>query len=388
MDLDDKSTLHRNPHFQSPLPNSLANDRLASDSSLNYKNYKNKSWKRFFVVENVYSRIALAWTILQLVLISILELVILVVNKQNYNKLTSVATLNSTRDLDLLGLEKNASALTVYHSLFIVAQFFQLLLAFDGIYNRSIIQIVSTTCFNLICCAYSVVQSFQAFDIFHKAKGLILGSNHPTFTLEIIVIVLMVIFSIGWIFLSFKLYRVFGWEIFKDLGADKTVKDQLFVYHIFLMLLKLDVFFFIGFTVQYLILVISYAQSNTTIDMWVHGCIAMPSALILLIIAYLAVHKESNILMAALLLGLSTGIGYLISKIIDVTTSPSDSRKYVGAKNSLASFEIITTLLAVATFIVAIMCYKNFGKGLMELFNKKKGNSKEGGRSLLTPELI
>jgi hypothetical protein len=46
------------------------------------------------------------------------------------------------------------------------------------------------------------------------------------------------------------LYREFGWEIFKSLGGDPRQKSRYRWQQILITLLKLDWFFFVGFTVQ------------------------------------------------------------------------------------------------------------------------------------------
>ena len=92
--------------------------------------------------------------------------------------------------------------------------------------------------------------------------------------------------------------------------------------------------------------------------------------------------------MSITLIAFSGGIGYLISKLVDVITNTTP--KYEGSKKSLTFFgefhalrsfclgmhwfcsclrfsaEVITLALSIATFVVAILNFRNFGKGLKE----------------------
>ncbi|KAI8825647.1 uncharacterized protein EV422DRAFT_135073 [Fimicolochytrium jonesii] len=325
-----------------------------------------------WIPKDPWAKAAVIWATVQLLIIVLLEAIVLKKHADNNDQLKLA-----------LGQDKNAianaSALTIYHALFMVAQVFQWVLAADAVHTYSMIEMVSTTLFNCALFAYAGMQYKQAKDIadgisrspnFEATTGLL--NAHPASTMEIIIVCAMGFFVVGWIVLSQRLYRVFGWSIFKELGADISVRNRLKLYHIYLMLLKLDVFFFIGFDVQYLILVILSGNSGgSPNEKWIHGFGAIPFTLVLLVIAYMAVRRESKILMTATLLGLSGGIGYLISKLVDVLRK-GDQPKYSGSKNSLTFFEAITLGMCVATFIFALLTFRNFGKGLKEQLSKSR----------------
>jgi len=50
---------------------------------------------------------------------------------------------------------------------------------------------------------------------------------HPSKNIEISIIVLMFLFCVGWIVVTLRLYKVFGWNVFKQLGADIGVRSKL-----------------------------------------------------------------------------------------------------------------------------------------------------------------
>jgi len=227
---------------------------------------------------------------------------------------------------------------------------FQFVLVSDAIMNENILQIISQTFFVFVCLGYSIVQYFQ--DELQAAQRI-----------EIAIIVLMIIFALGWVLLTYRLHREFGWTIFKSYGADIKILNSLRMYHAFLVLLKLDVFFFIGFSVQYLVLVL---RNNSSIsEIYIHGLLAFPATFALLIVAYIAIHQESRVLMSMSLIGLSVGIGYMITKLVDLATNQTHN-KFLGARKSLAWFESFTLFLAILTYILAILNFSLFGLGFRE----------------------
>ncbi|KAJ3229462.1 hypothetical protein HDU78_009022 [Chytriomyces hyalinus] len=136
------------------------------------------------------------------------------------------------------------------------------------------------------------------------------------------------------------------------------------------MLLKIDVFFFVSFVVQYVLL----AFPEDGIPKTVTAIFSPIGVVALLFIAYYAVTRESNVLMTFLLIGLSGGIGYLVDRVIDIWTV-SDITRYKSCKISLTMFTTVTILVSLATFGVAVLNFLNFGKGLMSELNNKKGGS-------------
>ena len=105
------------------------------------------------------------------------------------------------------------------------------------------------------------------------------------------------------------------------------------------MLLKFDVFFFIGFSFQYIFLVIMRPDNQeSSTELWVHALLATPCSVGLIIVSYLAVRRENRYLMYATLLGLLVMIGYLLSKLADIYGANATTSKFVGSRNSLTWF--------------------------------------------------
>jgi len=85
-----------------------------------------------------------------------------------------------------------------------------------------------------MCLVYSIIQHRQTKDIFEKINKSIGNEivedlnlhNNNTMILMKINIGMMVIFTIGWWYITFKLYKIFGWNVFKQIGADISLKGK------------------------------------------------------------------------------------------------------------------------------------------------------------------
>jgi uncharacterized membrane protein len=99
-------------------------------------------------------------------------------------------------------------------------------------------------------------------------------------------------------------------------------------------LLKFDVYFFLGFSFQFAILVIEIQRDNI-----IHLAIAIPGTIILLALAYYAVRRENKWLVYATLAAFVSGIGYLASKLSDIYIA--NDRRFESSKNSSTLFSTI-----------------------------------------------
>ncbi|KAJ3273620.1 hypothetical protein HDV01_004229 [Terramyces sp. JEL0728] len=279
-----------------------------------YEKPKPKGW----IPDNKWSRYLLQLSFLQAIIISAFELFIAIQYRQFLD-----SNLYAYRDTDQIpNVYKNGAALTVYHGLFIVAQLFQLLLTADALKETSLIQLVTTFAFNFALFVYSIMQSVQAQSWANSVASILPGINaHPTAAPEVILIVLFLISLLGSGYLTWKLYYVFGWTIYKELGCDLVVRNVTYLYHIY-------------------------------------------------------VRKENKYLVYLTLAGLLTGFGYLISKLWNIWVDKEP--RFDSSKNSLTFFIAITMLLVIATMAVAWQNMTYFGKGLLHPLESQETFSDEG----------
>jgi len=212
------------------------------------------------------------------------------------------------------------------------------------------------------------MQLNQASNVVNESIALPNGFVvHPTETYEIVVIVFMSIFATVWAYLAYKLYNLFGWKLYKEIGADVTMMKSLKLYHIYMMLLKLDVFFFFGFDIQFLVLVLINGRPGTP-DAVVHMALVIPCTIALLTTAFYAVQKESKNLTILALIGFFAGTVFLIERLVDVFTNTDG--KYLNSKKSISFFISLTIAMCTMTFIALVLNYRRFGKGLKEKLNR------------------
>lgn len=106
-----------------------------------------------------------------------------------------------------------------------------------------------TRIFNALLLAYSAIQITEIRAIFPPdQKGVF--SRVPVTVLTDIIPIVTGIAQIAYIGLGWKIYTEFGWKLYKLLGADRRIKKMYAQYQIFESLLKFDVFFWLGFSIQ------------------------------------------------------------------------------------------------------------------------------------------
>lgn len=267
------------------------------------------------------------------------------------------------------GGSSNTRNLPIYLIIFILSQVFQILLVLDALIAKNTIEIIGFVCFNFCCALYSVVQIYQLNDIW--SRFIETYKNYPDLihrkegifsSLRIYLIILSVVislFEIVYIWLALKLYHQFRWSIYKYTGADIAVQRIYRSYHIFLLFVKLDVFFFLGFALQFLLLVLREQDLEMGLTIF-----AIPITMIILYMGYYAVKNEKEIHMRVFLVTLVLALIYFIFKITRIYTDPKRKTEYEKIRIFLTTFAALSVVVTVMTLIYGYMCWRNFGKGL------------------------
>ncbi|KAI0768519.1 hypothetical protein BD413DRAFT_479103 [Trametes elegans] len=252
----------------------------------------------------------------------------------------------------------------VYLSIFALAHVFQFAMALDAVWARNVLQFISLAIFNALFLLYAIIQITEINAVSIQSTSGI--SDIPIHTLAVIIPIVIVVAEVAYIALGWKIYTEFGWKVYKFLGADRRIKTMFAHHQIFLCLVKFDLFFWVGFSVQFIWLVLNKNNAEYYLT-----CAALPLSLVVLVEGHLAARHESKWMMLSFMTGCAGAMVYFVYKLVKVLRF-RETATFSEVWQTLTTFSIIAIILLIITSIFAYLVMSNFGRGLKEQISKNR----------------
>ncbi|KAI1378768.1 hypothetical protein F4677DRAFT_378606 [Hypoxylon crocopeplum] len=266
--------------------------------------------------------------------------------------------------------ESQLKTIPTFLGLLMLGFIYDIVLVWDALRMKNTIQVIGLCVANLAFLVYGALQidqihqainrlrSYNAFDdldVWDEVQGELIA-------IPCIIALVTVIIS----FIAWKLYQEFAWDILKHIGADYRMKKRFLHYQVYIALLKFDFFFFVGFTIQFLVVV--GGKTNTEFGL---TAAAIPVTIAILLCAAWFTRREWKFGMIIVMILYLGGLTYFIYKLARIY-DPFEKQFYMPVRKSLTAFAVLTIILIILTIINALVCMFNFGKGLKQHLNSPR----------------
>ncbi|GAA5829580.1 hypothetical protein JCM5353_006793 [Sporobolomyces roseus] len=362
----DSYSSYNNASIASPYKSSLGPSDPLSFPPPPINTAPKSRWKSFWATYNSANQLTFL-TVFGVQAAAVLAMILLIY-------ITIHNNIGDLRTSDLLAADPQLESVATYVSLFILAVVFELLVILDACQSKNIIGIVCIVIFQIAMLIYSSVLPRQLSDALDGSNADTPRVNHLVHIYSVVIPCVVGGCTLIFSYLTYRLYEEFGWDVFKRIGADIKIKKCYKLYQIFVALLKFDAFAFLGFEIQFLVLV-----TGTRTTEFVLTIVSLPIILIALALTAVVVRIESRIGVYVSLLCQAAGMAYFAYKLARIYSEQAGPR-YATAQATLTIFSIISLLMLVATFVLTGLCMANFGKGLKE---RIPGYAFNGGKSFI-----
>jgi len=272
---------------------------------------------------------------------------------------------------------EDTQRMSAYLTIFAFAHIFQFIMAVDAVYARNTLQFLFLTIFNALFLLYAVIQIKEVQEAVANSSPVKGVTNIPINVLTTTIPIVISLAELAYIGLGWKIYNEFGWKVYKFLGADRRIKKIYTHYQIYECLVKFDVFFWAGFSIQFIWLVLHSSDWEYYVT-----CAALPLSLVLLVEGHLAAKHENKLMMGTFMSGCVGAMIYFVYKLVKVLVNKNE-KDFEFIWKTLSVFSVIAIMLLFTTFVFSIIVLQNFGRGLKEsLMKKKPQHSRDPSRPL------
>jgi hypothetical protein len=285
-------------------------------------------------------------------------------------------------DNDLQPSRDRMSLIITENASFILFQVFQLWFCINALVNQNTIQIITLSIINFLCGFFGLVQIFEIIKWTNDLMDLceVQGIQKQFMRIDAPLVAVLILFALIMALICFKLYQEFGWNIYKKIGADLQMQKIYKTMLIFVMLLKLDLFFVLLMSVE-VFFAFGEDKGLGKLGKKLDFTFILPKYLyyfhlgvtilifFLELIAYRSVRKESKTGMKAYIaLSVIVVIDFVL--LLRYATSTVENSWYF-----FIVFLSVAIILCSATWVYAILVYRNFEKGLEAILSRNKNKS-------------
>ncbi|KAI8343255.1 hypothetical protein BC941DRAFT_410851 [Chlamydoabsidia padenii] len=248
---------------------------------------------------------------------------------------------------------------------FVLFHLFQLYLGIDAIVRQSVIQLIAHTTNELLSVVFALIQLGETLTWRSKISSVDDQTNVTTDTSDF---AMALRFEIGlaasiffltcvFAYLCTRLLLQFGWNTYKRLGADIKLQMRFRTAQVFLMILKLDAFFHLVFSVFWFVVMTQegyYQRDRAALAWYILHLILTLIQIPALFGARDSIRKEKS----SVMVGFLVIQGLIIVDFIIILQQSSNSWVFWVLAVCLA------ILLSLVTMILGYMVVRNFDKGL------------------------
>lgn len=257
--------------------------------------------------------------------------------------------------------------MTIFLSLFIFAAIYQCIITIVGLETKNMLLI------SMLCIFYGCMLVYTGVQYREISNNVDMISNHGwneaiiATNVATIVVIAVTLFS-QTMLIYFVLWRGVQWFRFKKIGASLEIKRLYSYFQIHRSLLVFDLFFFLGFTVQFIVIMVSDRKSAE----FILTCTILPLTVIVLFASDFAATREWVWLTVLTMICFISGMCYVLFKIIRLYTKYTSAYNvalapgaYFPGRSSLISFGVITLLFLISTIILEGVMMHEYHRGLL-----------------------
>ncbi|KAK1145024.1 hypothetical protein N8T08_004739 [Aspergillus melleus] len=173
--------------------------------------------------------------------------------------------------------------------------------------------------------------------------------------------------------LAYQLHRQFVWELYRSINGDAKTKVRHRAYEIYVVLLKVDFYFIIGFILQYNLIDVHFDEPEYSLTMAI-----IPATLIVMFSGLYLVRSERKIATICVIICYFAMIAYLLSRIIILFGN--GLRANTDGKDMMLLFAFMALALTTLMVLSVIRCILNFGQGLKNVLKPNTLSDRESYR--------